>query len=586
MPVIVGAFMGGETSSIPAGYSKIKMNWVTTDGSNLSGIQINLVGPETYTVSTDSNGYAEKMVVAGDYIASIAVPDGYSGGEDKTISAKSKEEYSVVWFGKTFVAEVVISSDYVIPSDRSDYKILNKSGSVVNSGIGINETTTVNLAGGTYTLRLTVCGVSKDVSFKVGKEQEIVDISDNFCHVMANLGALKSLTMMKYNGIDLGYGCEADLLKTTLSKTFSFVAPSYSGISTETIATIGSVSRSLSGDVTINPSVSKKKVLITKDGTLTPPIAGKYRIFAIGGGGGSSRSSSDRYGTGGGGSGEMVFGLYSLSKIGYSITIGSAGTPSSNGGITSFGSLLSVAGGSYAKSDSIGGSGGAGGGGGSFSHSSSSSSDRGYNGGSGSFGGGGGGGSNNVSVVATSGAGGDGGTYGGGGGGRKVAGNGGTYGGKGAIGGTSNSGTAGTNTNSLNADEVWFRGSGVGGKSRTYSGGGGGGYGGDGGSETASTASTGGGGSSGGGGYGAKGGSGSPGTVGGGGGGGGFGGAGGAGAGLCGGGGGGYGTSPASTTGTGGGYSGQGYGAGAGGSGYSGSGKNGNPGCVVIMWWQ
>lgn len=229
------------------------------------------------------------------------------------------------------------------------------------------------------------------------------------------------------------------------------------------------------------------------------------RIFGAGGGGGQRY-----YGYGGGG-GEMAYGTFNVTPgTKYTVTIGKGGYGNANnanggsGGASSFGTLLSAAGGGCPNGGTGGGAAGV-----------YTASDR-KAGGNGTYGGGGG------SVNNSGSKGGNGGTYGGGGGGPSVGGGtGGQYGGNGGSGSYS-AGASGTNTIGKGLE---FEGTGAGGSGSSACGGGGGGYGGVGGNAGSNY-----GGGGGGGGYGAKGGNGGQGVNsngGGGGGGGGYGGPGG-----------------------------------------------------------
>lgn len=251
-----------------------------------------------------------------------------------------------------------------------------------------------------------------------------------------------------------------------------------------------------------------KTEVITKTQTWTVPdgvTSVNVLLFGGGGGGGytsvSHEPTYEETGTGaggGGGGGYMAKSTLTVTpKQTINITIGAGGasgaynTDGNNGGVTSFGTLLSAQGGGGGKKGTStytsgkggdGGTGGSGGGGGSASKRRNSESSRynyvqpGGNGGNGAqFGGGGG---------AYRGNGGNGGQYGGGGGAGDggTAGVGGQYGGSGGAPGKM--GSAGTNTTSI--ADIDFKGEGKGGNgytsgSEARSGGGGGGYGGNGG---------------------------------------------------------------------------------------------------------
>lgn len=348
-------------------------------------------------------------------------------------------------------------------------------------------------------------------------------------------------------------------------------------------------------------TLTLKTAIITQDTEwIVPETAdGIIHVRLFGGGAGGFTDGSGKNGGCGGCMAVGDFNIDPSSKV--PITIGAGGTGSTyrdasklTGGTSSFGTYLSANGGSA----SSGGSGGGGGGG---------SGDRATGGIGLNFGGGGGGGGDD----GNGGAGGNGGEYGGGGGagypgvwvntGTVLAGgSGGTYGGNGGSttqGGSSQNGSAGTDTRTLELD---FTGEGKGGTAGLHAGGGGGGYGGNGGNG----GTTGGGG--GGGGYGGNGGNGgtrgsydsSP-YGGGGGGGGGYGGNGGNGGDggdgnkYSGGGGGGGGYGPTSTGGDGGSNGGSGedaagYAAGGGASSRHDSGYNsgnGTPGICILTYY-
>lgn len=171
--------------------------------------------------------------------------------------------------------------------------------------------------------------------------------------------------------------------------------------------------------------------IITESGTWTMPDNVRDRLahvtlFGAGGGGGYplNQSPSTAHSVyGGGGGGRMAQKDFVLNTgAQYAITIGKGGTNSGAGGTTSFGTLLSAAGGSGANSAN-GASGGSGGGGSLSAHNAEGSPAI-FNGGKGGdasdFGGGGGAsgllGNWQYLAAANGGNGGKGGTHGGGGG--------------------------------------------------------------------------------------------------------------------------------------------------------------------------
>jgi len=286
----------------------------------------------------------------------------------------------------------------------------------------------------------------------------------------------------------------------------------------------------------------EKEVVFTSSGVFTVPadLRGNVTVRAFGGGAGGS--TADKGYGGGGGNMAVYTGALTLKR--YNVIVGKGGAAGSDGGASSFGSLVTANGGS-------GQNGGSGGGGGYATGTYPAGTNT---AGNGSYGGGGGGG-----LLS---GGGNGGTYGGGGGGgghsnagtnyQYAGGSGksGTYtasavssdSGRGTGGaGYSENGAAASSSHGSNGGagqnttgfSIPFEGTGAAGVYGDRGGGGGGGFGGNGG-----TAGNSGGG---GGGYGADGGNGT--SSGGGGGGGGFGGKGGNGGSAGGGGGGGYGLS-------------------------------------------
>lgn len=183
----------------------------------------------------------------------------------------------------------------------------------------------------------------------------------------------------------------------------------------------------------------KKREIITSSGTWTVPanIVGNVSVRIFGGGGGGYTAAG-----GGGGGGYMAYGEYAMTEGDtYTVTIGAGGAPASDGGTTSFGTLLTANGG-LGSTGAAGGAGGTGGGGGDGV------------GGAGDYGGGGGG---------------------------TTAGAGGTYGGRGGT-GASSFGTNGTPLDDFEPLEFQYYPSsgamgGYGGARGGYGGNGGGGYG-------------------------------------------------------------------------------------------------------------
>lgn len=452
--------------------------------------------------------------------------------------------------GITFNANLPNGTTYVIK--KGDLTI--SSGSWVNPLI-------INASPGDYILEINTLGQLVSHPFTVKNLPIIDDLSKSMCKI--TFTNMPIGTNIIYNSSTIAISTEKPyqltVPKMIVDFNFSYTKTYGNGIVPFTSSQM-SIS-ALDNAITVEIPISATANIITSNiSNFTVPFSGIYKIFAIGGGGGSFIAEGER--SGGGGSGYMEYKDEFLSEgETYSIIIGEgASSNSSAGGITSFGNLISVSGGSSngdSYSDARGGAGGAGGGGGYSSNGNGVAGD-------GHFGGGGGGGGTTVRSAG----GGDGGTYGGGGGTAYSnptygggAGSGGTYGGNG--GGKNSPAEDGTDTTDL---DLPFTGTGTKGTGTTA---GGGGYGGNGGNGSNN-------GGGGGGGFGGNGGNSGDGA---GGGGGGFGGNGGNAGNNYGGGGGGYGKTPSSLRNGSGAYSGQGYGSGGGGGT---SAQNGRDGCVVI----
>lgn len=226
----------------------------------------------------------------------------------------------------------------------------------------------------------------------------------------------------------------------------------------------------------------------TSGGTFTPSQSLSCDLLVVGGGGGGGQGGSGGYGGGGGAGGYRTATAQSLTAIGYSVTVGGAGsagvsnTNATSGTGSSFASILASAGGGNGGGYNntayyAGGSGGSGGGGPASAgagNTPATSPSQGNNGGAGSGGsaprtGGGGGGATTVGTFGTyngqnpSSNPGDGGTgsnslahwaivtstgvngyYAGGGGGGHEGGSGGGIGGAGGGGNSGGGGTANT----------------------------------------------------------------------------------------------------------------------------------------------
>ena len=352
----------------------------------------------------------------------------------------------------------------------STYSVTNESEISVSQGPWVNPLS-LTLSKGKYSLILNIMGSQITYKFEVVELPYDDDLTSVLCKIVFHnlFPGVEILLGGKTVATSDSQDYELTVPKDTYEASFKYPQLYGNGVNVLSFDST-SVNAKIS---TVEVEVVRKSVmnLITSNVPgFTVPLTGTYHIVAIGGGGGSNEVA------GGGGSGEIADQDVQLNAGStYPVTIGAGANPTeSAGGITSFGALVSVAGGSTAT-DGNGASGGAGGGGGGDSSA---------NGGNGSFGGGGGGGDTD-----NGGDGGDGGTYGGGGGGggsynRGVGSGGakGTYGGNGGHGGggypteyEAKNGGAGTNTSGM---DLPFTGAGTGGSAyRTsgQSGGGGGG---------------------------------------------------------------------------------------------------------------
>ena len=579
MPIL-GAFMGGETSTVAAGSFVVDIVFTTEDAKNISGSVVNLTGgPESYSVTLDSTGRASATIASGyTYTASITPAGGrYSNLNDQTFFAESMGEIQISFVGLIIsdTLTVAFNAPLNMAYSRATVQITSPSGIISSNALTGSSTVTTVTEIGDFSYTLTYLGASVSGTFTVDRSgSTVVDLTTNFVNLTINLSSTASSIGLTPTVADVSTsetGMPAAVIsggKYTVSA--SGTIPKYSNGSA--LLNVESVSVTPTSDTSVTVGAYANTVIITNSlSNFTVPQSKKYNVKCFGGGGGACTDG------GGGGGGYMAESDLNLTKgTKYAITIGAGGKSGSSsgasGGATSFGTLLSANGGS--GGGNMGGSGGSGGGGKEYS-----------SGGSGAYGGGGGGGGgyeSNNEGYETGGSGGNGGTYGGGGGTGGIPGNnksggkgkngayaGGTssyYGGGG--GGYSEAGKAGTSTKGGEGGSglrtyglgLEFEGSGSAGNGGWKSvdecydcgGGGGGGYGGDGGSgswgrirhDTTSTTywcRAGGGG--GGGGYGARGGSGAVGqdySAGGGGGGGGYGAPGGDADGYRGGGGGGY----------------------------------------------
>lgn len=363
MMPIIGAYMGGNTSPIAAGYGLFKGQWLTSDGLNIDSAIINLSGPENISLNVDQNGYVSKVLKAGTYNATVTHGGEYSGDEPKTFVVPNRDEIIVTWFAsRKYKVSVVVSSPF--SSQSVAYTVKNDSDEVIYSGSSWSSSMTFQLYSGSYTLSITYAGDTMTYAFDVGNSDKSIDITDRFCKISI-IQPIPSLVLsITYNGVSMGMVNEFYVIKADSSRTISYSGiPSYNGLSSSAVATVSSSNIVPSSDsISLSPTAVGTVLTLSSAGTLKVPLSGKYHVLVIGGGGGGGNSY-------GGGSGEVADDTLQLTASeSYAIEIGSGGTGGNNstpgaGGATSFGTLLSASGGSEGTGGS-GGGGSAGGGGG------------------------------------------------------------------------------------------------------------------------------------------------------------------------------------------------------------------------------
>lgn len=435
MPII-GAFMGGGISTVPAGSSQIILQWYTNDGANLKCTFSLVSSSKTYNITSDDHGYAEAIVDSGEYTISVSHDGKYEGDKPVVRTLNSTESYNVIFRGLAYVSGILISNNL---NFTTHFTIKDSGGSVVQSGILQTANTSIGVPAGTYSLELDLYGDTRtisDIDVISGNVAEI-DLTGFFCEIVFNGITPSNRVYLIHNSNSIYMPDKRiQIFRDSAIKTFGFEDLSvYSGLRTDRLCSITDVSIApQSESVTVSPGITGNVILLTSDGSLRVPVKGTFNVIAIGGGGkggGSSKSTASvttggsRYvgAAGGGGGGDVQDVVTEVPADTYDVTIGlGAKAPSVPGGITSFGQIVSASGGANASTPSIdgtaGASGGSGGGGGgpNYYTNSSSQDSIGKKGGNATFGGGGGnsGCESDGYIPATGGAGG---THGGAGGG-------------------------------------------------------------------------------------------------------------------------------------------------------------------------
>lgn len=467
MPVIIGAFMGGETSTIAAGSGVLDLNWITTTGLNMEGVTFSIVGPKTYSATGDSNGHAEITVDAGTYTVSVTHAGDYFGDDPKTIVVESMQRCVLTWVASKASAQTVTFTTPVAFSNVS-YQILSGE-TIMQSDSSWPTSIAFTLYPMDYKLKLTVYGHTLEYPFTVGAEGSTYDLTNSLTRIVPSITPYVGGITMSVEGYSVDAYSDIYVPRDGLTYSIGVSPPNYkSGSPIVTLSASGSLTAN-AATVTYPITVAGVLTLFTASGTVH--IAkGKYRVVAVGGGGGGG-SGSGFPGSGGGG-GYITDSTVSITDSDVAVTIGKGGAVDTSGGATSLGSLVSASGGGRGNStDGTGGSGGSGGGGCGYNYVSGYAYVLGGNGGRGYFGGGGGGaGQRNYSTDL----------------GRSYGGLGGTYGGEGGSGGYSQNETdyspsAGADGRSAPSSDPFFYNSGgsaggtISSSGTNHSGGGGGG---------------------------------------------------------------------------------------------------------------
>ena len=364
MPVIIGAFMGGDTGSIPAGYAKLNLSFVTSDGKNMDGVVFSIVGATSTSVVSDANGNASLTLPVGSYTVTPSYNGIYEGAEAKTITLENETAYTLIWTASRPRVQVHLISP-IEASYTASYSIKDSQGVVYYSS---ENTTWTNrmpflLYADQYILTLTIGGFTQSTTFNAVSDGD-VDISAIFCTIQITY-PVSYVFDVTYDGVAQGTRSTIHVLKGTSSKVMSFTGgPRYSGMVDTPLISINNVNVTPSSNsITVNPTGVGSVIMLTESGDLNVPVDGSFRILAVGGGSqGGNVPSGSLYGGIGGSSGRVVDTITTVPAGTYKVTIGTGGKRVSGASptATSFGTLVSASPGS-------GNGGGAGGGGGSTS---------------------------------------------------------------------------------------------------------------------------------------------------------------------------------------------------------------------------
>ena len=129
---IVGGYIGGGVSMVPAGSSQVILQWYTNDGANLKCTFSLVSSSRTYNIASDDHGYAEAIVDSGEYTISVSHSGQYEGDKPVVRTMKSTESYNIVFWG------LAASSGLSIINNKNfdtTYSILSADGVEVRSGV-------------------------------------------------------------------------------------------------------------------------------------------------------------------------------------------------------------------------------------------------------------------------------------------------------------------------------------------------------------------------------------------------------------------------------------------------------------------
>lgn len=98
MSNVVSMFPASGIEIAPAGYARLTLQWSTSDGNNLSVTFGITDGTNSYTVTSNANGYAEQLVASGGtYTISVTHDGTYLGDLARKVATESAKGYYIAW---------------------------------------------------------------------------------------------------------------------------------------------------------------------------------------------------------------------------------------------------------------------------------------------------------------------------------------------------------------------------------------------------------------------------------------------------------------------------------------------------------